>query len=117
MPQYHRVIDDLTAEELEKVRAVKADQETKPLSAIYIPSERLLAEFGMYFGWEALLSAQSGMISAGTFGGLIAGARSVRIQERLEQMEDTRMAVAAAIGDKKTQEVYKTYLEHQKKIM
>lgn len=117
MPQYHRVIDDLTAEELEKVKAVKADHETSSLSDIYIPSERLLAEFGSYFGWEALLAAKRGEIAAATFAGLIAGARSVRIQERLEQMEDTRMAVAAAIGDKKTQEVYKTYLEHQKKLM
>lgn len=109
MPKLHRVIDDLSPEELEKVHALKASSAQKPESFWYKPSERLLGELGCYYGWQAVVDVSSGRVSFRSVPGLVASARSMRIQQRLENLEDMRMAFAAAIGAKGIDSIYKNY--------
>lgn len=115
MPKLHRVIDDLTPEELEKVRAVKAASSHGPEADNYLPSERLLAELGSYYGWQAVVDAANGRIAFQSMPGLISGARSLRLQERIENLEDIRVAVAAGIGGKGTDKLFKNYVDKLKR--
>lgn len=64
---------ELTPEQLEKVALRKAEDE-----ASVVPTEwRLLAEFGMHYGWEAIRDVQNNEIDINTFNYLLAGARKV----------------------------------------
>ena len=111
MGQYHRVIDDLTDDELLKVRALKDSLAYQRESDIYTPSERLLGELGCEYGWGAVVMAQQGRIAFESIPGLLAAARSVRLQHRIELSEDIYTAIAGAIGGKKGAQKFKEHLE------
>ncbi|QHJ85204.1 MAG: hypothetical protein [Caudoviricetes sp.] len=111
MGQYHRVIDDLTEDELVKVHAYKESLAYQKESDIYTPSERLLGELGCEYGWGAVVMAQQGRIAFESIPGLLAAARSVRLQHRIELSEDINTAIAGAIGGKKGAQKFKEHLE------
>lgn len=108
---YHRVIDDLTEDELVKVHAYKESLAYQRESDIYSPSERLLGELGCEYGWGAVVMAQQGQIAFDSLPGILAAARSVRLQHRIELCEDIRIAVSGALGGKKATRRFKEHLE------
>lgn len=108
---YHRVIDDLTEDELVKVHVYKESLAYQRESDIYSPSERLLGELGCEYGWGAVVMAQQGQIAFDSLPGLLAAARSVRLQHRIELCEDISIAVSGALGGKKAARRLKEHLE------
>lgn len=95
---YHRVLDDLTPEQVAKLRALKQSSEsmTLPASNFYTPHELLLAEFADYYGWQALRDAEEGRIEWRTFYGLLYAGRSLHLRRRIERMVDVFNATACA---------------------
>lgn len=98
MSDYHAVIDDLTPEQLAKLRALKqrTSNAAVPASTFYTPHELQLAEFADYYGWQALRDAQEGRIEVSTFYGLLFAGRSIRLRRRMENLVDMFNAVACA---------------------
>lgn len=62
---------ELTQEDLDKVAARKEKDDATKVS----PEWRLLSEFGMYYGWEAIVAVRKNEISIDEFNSLLAGAR------------------------------------------
>lgn len=81
-----------TPEELAKVARLKGEVEAKYVS----PEWRMLAEFGYYYGWEAVMSVMTNEIDIDTFNNLLAGARKVWAGQIVDMGQMTFTAHAAA---------------------
>lgn len=64
---------ELTPEQLEKIAKRKRQDEVAKVT----PEWRLLAEFGYYYGWQAVRDVRNNDIDIDSFNNLIAGARKV----------------------------------------
>lgn len=64
---------ELTQAELDKVAERRKRDETTKIS----PEWRLLAEFGIYYGWEAIKAVRNNEISTDEFNSLLSGGRKV----------------------------------------
>lgn len=105
----HKVIDDFTPEQLAKLKAIKAKSGARA-SAFYRDNELLLAEFGKYYGWQAVRDVLSDRVTYETFIALLNAGRALRIRERIETTQD----MAAAIGvtfSKKPEQALRKYLK------
>ena len=90
----HKVIDDFTPEQLAKLKAMRKASSNAGASAFYRDNEMLLAEFGRYYGWQAVRDVLSDRVAYETFVALLNAGRALRIRERIESTQD----MAAAIG-------------------
>lgn len=93
MAETHNVWDELTPAQKAKVRKLQGESTA---GGGFTPSEGMLAEFGMFFGWGALLAAANGDMPADTFAGLLEAARAHRKRQRAENLIDMFTAVACA---------------------
>lgn len=106
---YHNVYEDLSDEEKKKIKRFK----TSLSYGEYTPSELLLAEFGTYYGWEALKDAGTGRLTARAFFGLLEAGRKVERTRRLESLDDMTIAFRSILDKKATSKLN----ELRKKLM
>ena len=105
MTSLHRAIDGLSEETLAKIRRLKG--EAAGVSDAFTPSEMLLAEFGHFYGWDAVKDALEGRVTWRTFQALLEAGRAIKKRERAELVADIFDAVACSRvknGDKKVNE-------------
>ncbi len=93
----HNVYDDFTESEKTQTKEFKASLQS---SRLYTDKELLLAEFGRYYGWDALKDAAEGRMTAWTFLALLEAARKIDRNRRLERLDDISVAVAAQLDKK-----------------
>lgn len=94
-----------------KERAAKRDATPK------LSEENLLiAEFGMYYGWEAMRAAQSDEVSADEFSWLLDAARRVDTRNQYNLASAVFTAVASA-NSKKPSADFKRNTAHYLKAM
>lgn len=85
-----------TPEELARVEARKKREESETIS----PEWRLLAEFGHYFGWQAIRDVMNNEIDIQTFNQLLKGARKVWASKMIDQSVVNFTAYAASQSKK-----------------
>ena len=105
----HKVIDDFTPEQLAKLKAIKAKSGARA-SAFYRDNEMLLAEFGRYYGWQAVRDVLSDRVTYETFIALLNAGRALRLRERIESTQDMAAAIGATFG-KKPEQALRKYLK------
>lgn len=105
----HKVIDDFTPEQLAKLKAIKA-KSGAGASAFYRDNEMLLAEFGRYYGWQAVCDVLADRVAYETFVALLNAGRALRIRERIESTQDMAAAIGATFG-KKPEQALRKYLK------
>lgn len=105
----HKVIDDFTPEQLAKLKAIKA-KSGAGASAFYRDNELLLAEFGKYYGWQAVRDVLADRVAYETFIALLNAGRAMRLRERIEYTQDTAAAIGATLG-KKPEQALRKYLK------
>ena len=105
----HKVIDDFTPEQLAKLKAIKA-KSGAGASAFYRDNEMLLAEFGRYYGWQAVRDVLSDRVTYETFVALLNAGRALRLRERIESTQDMAAAIGATFG-KKPEQALRKYLK------
>lgn len=93
----HNVYEDFTESEKSQARKVK---QSAQMSDLYNDSELLLAEFGSYYGWQALKDAAQGRMTTRTFLALLEAARKLERTKRLERLDDMSVAIAALFNKK-----------------
>lgn len=87
----------MTPEERKKMlaryrrRVERSDAERGKIS----PEIYMVAQFGLYFGWEAVKSARNNEITGEEMFALIEGAKKARTADLIEQTEALRVAVAS----------------------
>lgn len=92
--EYHNVLDDYTPEQREQAARIKSGlHPSSGLKSYYQTNEEVLAEFGRYFGWQALLDANDGRIEASTFVGLLSAARDEERHRRLDRLSDMKLVM------------------------
>lgn len=106
----HKVIDDFTPEQLAKLKAIKAKRGARA-SAFYRDNEMLLAEFGRYYGWQAVRDVLSDRVTCETFIALLNAGRAMRLRERIESTQDMAAAIGATFSKKPEQSLRK-YLKN-----
>nr|DAJ10013.1 MAG TPA: hypothetical protein [Caudoviricetes sp.] len=109
----HKVIDDFTPEQLAKLKAIKAKSGARA-SAFYRDKEMLLAEFGRYYGWQAVRDVMTDRVAYETFIALLNAGRALRLRERIESTQDTAAAIGAVLSKKPGQALRK-YLKKLEK--
>lgn len=82
----------LTPEELAKAKAVKQRHEAKKLT----PELQLVAEFGYYYGWEAVRDVLKNNIDLETMLGLLYGARKVWYRQVIDGAVASQVAFVSA---------------------
>lgn len=105
----HKVIDDFTPEQLAKLKAIKA-KSGAGASAFYRDNELLLAEFGKYYGWQAVRDVLSDRVTYETFIALLNAGRAMRLRERIESTQDMAAAIGATFS-KKPEQALRKYLK------
>lgn len=105
----HKVIDDFTPEQLAKLKAIKAKSGARA-SAFYRDNELLLAEFGKYYGWQAVRDVLSDRVTYETFIALLNAGRAMRLRERIESTQDMAAAIGATFS-KKPEQALRKYLK------
>lgn len=105
----HKVIDDFTPEQLAKLKAIKAKSGARA-SAFYRDNEMLVAEFGKYYGWQAVCDVLADRVAYETFIALLNAGRALRLRERIEYTQDTAAAIGATFG-KKPEQALRKYLK------
>lgn len=105
----HKVIDDFTPEQLAKLKAIKA-KSGAGASAFYRDNEMLLAEFGRYYGWQAVRDVLADRVAYETFIAMLNAGRALRLRERIEYTQDTAAAIGATLG-KKPEQALRKYLK------
>ena len=111
----HKVIDDFTPEQLAKLKAIKA-KSGAGASAFYRDNELLLAEFGKYYGWQAIRDVLADEVSYETFIALLNAGRSLAIRDRILHVNDMYVAVGASQA-KKGDKVLKQYVKQLERGM
>ena len=106
----HKVIDDFTPEQLAKLKAIKA-KSGAGASAFYRDNEMLLAEFGRYYGWQAVCDVLADRVAYETFVALLNAGRALRIRERIESTQDMAAAIGATFG-KKPEQALRKYMKN-----
>ena len=106
----HKVIDDFTPEQLAKLKAMRKASSGARASAFYRDNEMLLAEFGRYYGWQAVRDVLSDRVTYETFVALLNAGRALRIRERIESTQDMAAAIGATFG-KKPEQALRKYLK------
>lgn len=92
---------ELTPQELERVLRRKRQSEPIKVS----PEELMVAEFGYYFGWEAMVAILNNEISLEDAGVLLAGARKVWSAKVVDLASVIYTASAASQSGKKAKSV------------
>lgn len=105
----HKVIDDFTPEQLAKLKAIKAKSGASA-SAFYRDNEMLVAEFGKYYGWQAVCDVLADRVAYETFIALLNAGRALRIRERIESTQDMAAAIGATFS-KKPEQALRKYLK------
>lgn len=105
----HKVIDDFTPEQLAKLKAIKA-KSGAGAPAFYRDNELLLAEFGKYYGWQAVCDVLADRVSYETFIALLNAGRAMRVRERIESTQDMAAAIGATLS-KKPEQALRKYLK------
>lgn len=106
----HKVIDDFTPEQLAKLKAMRKASSAARASAFYRDNEMLLAEFGKYYGWQAVRDALLDRVAYETFIAMLNAARALRLRERIEYTQDTAAAIGAVLS-KKPEQALRKYLK------
>lgn len=106
----HKVIDDFTPEQLAKLKAMKQAESKSKASAFFRDDELLLAEFGKYYGWQAIRDVMADEVSYDTFIALLNAGRSLAIRDRILRVNDMYVAVGASQA-KKGDKVLKQYVK------
>ena len=106
----HKVIDDFTPEQLAKLKAMRKASSNAGASAFYRDNEMLLAEFGRYYGWQAVRDVLADRVAYETFVALLNAGRALRIRERIESTQDMAAAIGATFG-KKPEQALRKYLK------
>lgn len=102
----HKVIDDFTPEQLAKLKAIKA-KSGAGASAFYRDNELLLAEFGKYYGWQAVCDVLADRVTYETFIALLNAGRTMRLRERIESTQDMAAAIGVTLSKKPEQSLRK----------
>lgn len=89
-------LQDLLERDKDKIAA---SRELKGRSYVD-PEDELLAEFGLYFGWEAVMAVKTNIIDYTTMISLTLGARKVNNANRYTKIMDTYLAVAGSQSEK-----------------
>ena len=89
-----------TPEELARIEARKKRDQASKID----PEWQLLAEFGYYYGWQAIQDVRNNVIDIETFNNLLKGARKVWAQKMIDESVVTFTSVAAT-NSKKPQDV------------
>lgn len=110
----HKVIDDFTPEQLAKLKAMRKASSGAGASAFYRDNEMLLAEFGRYYGWQAVRDVLSDRVTYETFIALLNAGRAMRIRERIETTQDMAAAIGATLS-KKPEQTLRKYLKSLEK--
>lgn len=87
---------ELTPQELAKVQRTRARSEVSKLE----PEWEIVAEFGYYYGWEAIAAILNNEISFEIVERLLRGARRVRYGKVIDYAVATEVAVASAHSKK-----------------
>lgn len=99
--EYHNVLDDYTPEQREQAAQIKSGlHPSRGMKGYFQTSEEILAEFGRYYGWQAVLDASDGRIEAGTFVGLLAAARDSERKRRLDRLSDMKLVMDSLFSSK-----------------
>lgn len=106
----HKVIDDFTPEQLAKLKAIKAKSGARA-SAFYRDNEMLLAEFGRYYGWQAVRDVLSDRVTYETFIALLNAGRAMRLRDRIESTQDMAAAIGATFS-KNPEQALRKYLKN-----
>lgn len=103
-------LQDLLERDKEKIAASKR----KRVDSTVDPEDELLAEFGLYFGWDAVWAVKTNQIDGPTMMSLTLGARKVYNAKRYNKVIDLSIAYGAS-QSKKGHEGLKKHLEGLKK--
>lgn len=110
----HKVIDDFTPEQLAKLKAMRKASSNAGASAFYRDNEMLLAEFGRYYGWQAVCDVLADRVAYETFVALLNAGRALRFRERIESTQDMAAAIGAVLS-KKPEQALRKYLKNLEK--
>lgn len=105
----HNWADELTEEEARKLAEFREGDVPKEPTP-----ERLLADFGHYFGWSGVRDVLENKISARLFISLLREARRGERERQAQQIADMRLAVGSIFdenGQSKAQNAIKERLE------
>lgn len=78
----------------EKIALMKKERQQDPTHVD--PEDELLAEFGLYFGWDAVWAVKTNSIDQQTMMSLIFGSRKIKNAERYNRVIDTYYAMAGS---------------------
>lgn len=84
-------LQDLLERDKDKIQ--KTARNTK--ATVVDPEDEMLAEFGLYFGWEAIWAVKTNSITANDMQTLTMGARKVNAANRYNEVVDMYTAFAA----------------------
>lgn len=84
-------LQDLLERDADKIAQFKREKKAKKIEPEWI----LLAEFGMYFGWSAVMDARNDVISFAEMNKLLAAARRIEATNRYNEVIDTYSAIVA----------------------
>ena len=112
----HKVIDEFTPEQLAKLEATREAESKSKASAFFRDDELLLAEFGKYYGWQAVRDVMANKVSYETFIALLNAGRSLAIRDRILRVNDMYIAVGATQA-KKGDKVLKQYVKQLERSM
>lgn len=112
----HKVIDDFTPEQVAKLKAMREAESKAKASAFFRDDELLLAEFGKYYGWQAIRDVMADEVSYETFIALLNAGRSLAIRDRILHVTDMYVAVGAAQA-KKGDKVLRQYVKQLERGM
>lgn len=112
----HKVIDDFTPEQLAKLKAMRKASSGAGASAFYRENELLLAEFGKYYGWQAVRDVLSDRVTYETFIALLNAGRALRLRDRIETTQDMAAAIGATFSKKPEQSLRKYLKELERGI-
>lgn len=92
---------DLTPEDEAKVERLKRSKEKTKVS----PEELLVAEFGYYYGWQAMLDLLDNKVTLEDAMKLLEGGRKVWNSKMVDQAYAMYIASAAANSGKKSKQI------------
>lgn len=112
----HKVIDDFTPEQLEKLKAMRKAESGSKASAFFRDHELLLAEFGKYYGWAAVRDVMEDRVSTDSFIALLNAGRSLALRDRIARVNDVYVACGAAQA-KKGDKILQKYVKQLERRM
>lgn len=90
--------DELLQRDADKIEEIKKVVNGRKKSKVE-PEWLLIAEFGLYFGWQAVLDVRNDVISFGEMNKMLAATRSIKATERYNRVIDA-YAASIALHDK-----------------